>query len=655
VLRHAACAVACGAVLLTSNATPSAAVQRPPQFRAGVDLVQVDVSVLDAVRRPIRGLTAADFTIFEDGVPQAVAAFTEFHVPDAVEPPARWMTEHPPDVATNTGGDGRLMVIVLDDATAPADGGKALAEAFQTAARRIIERIGPSDRVALIFTMDNRAAQDFTNDRQRLLRALPSFSPKFMPDIPTPSIFARTSTVVVSKVSQHLQEITGRRKSVIFVSVDPQLNMNLRPESTTEVRSGAYAVMLLKAIASLEKAQQSNITAYSINPRSTLGVSRTLGEALGDGGDDDGEIARLFDRPGSSGSFMQRLAAETGGITIARPGALGSGITQIFRESGSYYLLGYQPVRDQSLKGFRKLEVMVNRPGVMVRARNGYYPRLPDEAGSRRNPPSPLALANAGLLPARDLPLEVSVAPFAIPGKSEVAVTVIAGLTSPPPAAATVEDVSLLVQAFTPHGDARGSVRRDSRVTLVSSPLEARYELRVRIDLKPGRYELRVAAESRTQAKAGSVYVSVDVPDFSKPPIALSGAVLTLSPAVAAPHSAEIGAILPVFPTARRDVAGRTATAFVRLYQGGRKTLAPVELRTRILDSADRVVFEGTETLAPDRFGAGRAADHLWPLPADLPAGEFVLLFDATAGTAAATRSLRFLRSPPGNVSRVHD
>lgn len=37
------------------------------QFRAAVDLVQLDVSVLDRDRRPVRGLTAADFTILENG------------------------------------------------------------------------------------------------------------------------------------------------------------------------------------------------------------------------------------------------------------------------------------------------------------------------------------------------------------------------------------------------------------------------------------------------------------------------------------------------------------------------------------------------------------------------------------------------------------
>ena len=45
-----------------------------PVFKGGVDLVQLDVSVLDGNRMPMRGLTAADFTVLEDGKPRPVRA-----------------------------------------------------------------------------------------------------------------------------------------------------------------------------------------------------------------------------------------------------------------------------------------------------------------------------------------------------------------------------------------------------------------------------------------------------------------------------------------------------------------------------------------------------------------------------------------------------
>ena len=60
--------------------TPSAAPQQsppssPPQapvFRAGVDLIALDVTVVDRNGAPVKGLTAEAFTARVDGQPRAV-------------------------------------------------------------------------------------------------------------------------------------------------------------------------------------------------------------------------------------------------------------------------------------------------------------------------------------------------------------------------------------------------------------------------------------------------------------------------------------------------------------------------------------------------------------------------------------------------------
>jgi len=50
--------------------------QRPqPTFRAGTNVVRVDVTVLDKSGRPLTDLTRDDFTVAEDGVRQTVDAF----------------------------------------------------------------------------------------------------------------------------------------------------------------------------------------------------------------------------------------------------------------------------------------------------------------------------------------------------------------------------------------------------------------------------------------------------------------------------------------------------------------------------------------------------------------------------------------------------
>lgn len=74
-------------VALASAAVITAAQERPV-FRTGVEVIQLDVSVLDKDRRPVRGLTAHDFTIFEDGKPQKVLAFNAIDIPDLPPAPA---------------------------------------------------------------------------------------------------------------------------------------------------------------------------------------------------------------------------------------------------------------------------------------------------------------------------------------------------------------------------------------------------------------------------------------------------------------------------------------------------------------------------------------------------------------------------------------
>ena len=83
------------------------------QFRVATDLIRLDVSVLDRNAQPVHGLTAADFTVIEDGKPQTVTAFTEIDVPGPERFPAEWMRTTSPDFRRNDdAGDYRLVMAI---------------------------------------------------------------------------------------------------------------------------------------------------------------------------------------------------------------------------------------------------------------------------------------------------------------------------------------------------------------------------------------------------------------------------------------------------------------------------------------------------------------------------------------------------------------
>src|SRR3954466_16107860 len=85
------------------------------QFRAGVELIQLDVVVLDGRRQSVRGLSASDFTVLDDGVETSIRAFTPVQLAErTLATEAVWATEVAPDVVTNQAGEqeGRLVIIL---------------------------------------------------------------------------------------------------------------------------------------------------------------------------------------------------------------------------------------------------------------------------------------------------------------------------------------------------------------------------------------------------------------------------------------------------------------------------------------------------------------------------------------------------------------
>ena len=114
-----------------------------PQFRAGVELLQLDVVVLDSKRQPVSGLTAADFTVLDNGVETPIRAFTPIELARPRANEAVWAGNVAPDVVTNqiSEEDGRLVVILMDR-TIPQEQPTVTARKIATTA---VESLGPHD------------------------------------------------------------------------------------------------------------------------------------------------------------------------------------------------------------------------------------------------------------------------------------------------------------------------------------------------------------------------------------------------------------------------------------------------------------------------------------------------------------------------------
>ena len=162
------------------------------KFQTSSNLVNETVSVLDKSGKPIEGLTAEDFVITEDGVPQTIR-YCEFQKIEDVEPQLsrrpspetaaasaaaarpkvepvtknQIASEPPGDIRYR---DRRLLALYFDmSAMPPQDQYRA-----QAAALKYVEKqMQPADLIAVMAFSDTmKVLQDFTDDRDEIMKAI---------------------------------------------------------------------------------------------------------------------------------------------------------------------------------------------------------------------------------------------------------------------------------------------------------------------------------------------------------------------------------------------------------------------------------------------------------------------------------------------------
>jgi hypothetical protein len=139
------------------------------------------------------------------------------------------------------------------------------------------------------------------------------------------------------------------------------------------------------------------------------------------------------------------------------------------------------------------------------------------------------------------------------------------------------------------------------------------------------------------------LYHDVDVPDFSRDAVSLSGILLTAPMGPPSAPREGLKGLLPVKPTTRRQFSGaEQASAFFRIYQGGKAAVASVPLRVRIANEQEELVMDRTTHVAPQTFDAQRTADITIALPlVRLPKGSYLLTVEA-GPKADVKRQVRF-------------
>jgi VWFA-related protein len=673
-----ACAV--GTAIVALAVLPRAQTPAPQsRFRGGTDLVQVDVWAQDGNRRSVRGLTAADFTLLVDGEPREIQAFAEIHLPDRLRPAttaATWVREVPSDVASNQTSqqEGRLVIIMLDRSIPV---GEPTATAKRTAAA-IVNQLGPGD-LAAVVTSGGGYKHNLTSDRGRLLRTINDsdvsamfsaevreieeriFIPARAPEMLNPANDGRCLCGIcvpdtITRVADAVQTTARRRKLLFFIGSDLSLQSYVKLSDGETV--GCEMKMKDARNAMFAALDRANLTVHSLDPSGlrNVGTISRPSSTLGGNAAAQGRFRDINEHLQQQGA-LSVLPDRTGGRTVVNTNAPDLQVENIFRESDSYYLIGFRPAPETTSKA-HTIVVRANRPGLKVHARTSYSSAPLSEATPSSPAPdalgAPLRASLTGLLPTSEVPIDLNIATFATSASTKPVVALTVGISAfvsslAPAALKQGVPLEVVASAFDAGGRAKGEARQTIELSWPASAAadERRLDVLSRLDLPPGEYEIRVAVSGAEPRRTASVFSYVTVPAYDSAPLSLSNIVFGATDETSTAPEDFLTPLLPVVPTTQREFTTKdTLVSFLRIYQGtGRKDpLVPVQLRSAILNGQGKVIAEQTQVVEAAKFSEGRAANHGLTLPlANLEPGDYLLRLEAEMGARTAGRAVRFV------------
>jgi VWFA-related protein len=552
--------------------------------RISTDLVQTGVSVFDKKGRFVEGLKKEDFELKVDGKPVEIGFFERVFAGTALEEtqvaavvrgdsPAKIKEIGKDAVVPNLPSRGRVVVFFVDDIHIAFEN---LKSAKDSIIRFIDKEMGPND-VAAIASSTGQIGflQQYTDNKDVLKMAVNrlTYRPFGARDIEQPimtdgqavlidqgdkqvfAFFVGQAIKMLSLSPSQAAEYVTRRARILVQRASGLSKATLSSLETLSRRAAGLPGRKLIFFVSdgfpidiknsdtldrlrriVDASMRAGVVIYTVNSR---GLETDMMDAAVDP-PPTGRVASASRLIGED--ILNALAAETGGRFIHNTNDFNPDLAKALKETSTYYLLAWRPSEAGGSKKFRSIKVSIkNRPELSVKVQRGYFEKTPEAAkqkeatNAKSNAPAdPLRKAINSLFPKREIPTRVALTYIDTPG---IGSTLVASMKveadalkfeQPGGAVAAVVDITGTV--FDAKGKALDSFNHRLTVTPPSSasgaakPPDIIYNYRA--TLKPGLYQVRVAALDRASGRTGSAREWVEIPDLSKQGFSMSSLIV---------------------------------------------------------------------------------------------------------------------------------
>ena len=523
-------------------------------IRSRTELVVVNVTVRDRSGNLVKDLKREDFTILEENKAQQVASF-DTETTDAVALPEAAQVQLLKPAPAQAGAaanptsapsaeafrNHRLIILFFDLSSMQPE---EIDRAAEAGLKYVDKQMAPVDLVSVVSLGNSLLVnQDFTSDRALLTRALRAFTSgsgqgfdagstgstegtsdtaaAFTADDTEFNIFNTDRRLqALRSVAEALAKV-DQKKSLIYFSggidrtgIENQSQLRAAINAAVKANLAIYAADIrgLQAIVPGGEAQNARLRGSSVySGRATVNA---------------------FDSNATSQETLVSLSRDTGGRAFLDSNDFGKVFTQVQQDTATYYVLGYHSSNQLRDGRFRRITVKVNRPGLRIEYRKGYYAPADFQHSTQDDRERQLTDELASELPNTDLPVFLAAGYFRLnDNRFYVPISLLVPGAEIPFTRNSDQDKATLdvIGEVTDENKRPAGQLRDTVKLALSTSQEVRsknVQYNNGFTLFPGKYHIKFVLRENQTGRLGSFETDLTIPEFKSVPVKMSSVVL---------------------------------------------------------------------------------------------------------------------------------
>jgi VWFA-related protein len=537
--------------------------QNPPQpdsqasytLKVDSDLVLTNVVVRDKkTGEVVRGLTANDFQIQENGKPQKIISFDFQSVDQAAPLNEATVTGKSGNTimgsmnrsATSTELRNHRLIVMFFDITSmqPED-----LERAQDAARNYINHQMQAADLVAVVSLDSSLSldRDFTANKQLLLNAVNAYSGTQGAGFESGATSTTNQvedTTAFTADEQEYNDVNTDRELFAFADIAHSLAYINEKKSLLYFSGGIQRDGIENQAslhAAINAAVRANLSIYSVDARGLEAISplgdASTGSLRGTGAYNGSALQNNLDSNFNTQEVLATLSSDTGGKAFLDSNDFSPAFLRIQQDTSAYYVIGFRSTDTQKDGRYRRLTIKINRPNLKLEYRPGYYAPADFRHANKDERERQLQEQLATDLPATDVELYLEAyyfrndtgagnPRFYVPVSLIVPGSQIPFVKGGDRSKATLDIIGELKNTA---GQDMAEIRQTVKLAIDDSQQVSRKNIQYTtgFSLPLGKYHLKFVVRENQTGRMGSFETDINLPDLKKFPLKLSSVVLS--------------------------------------------------------------------------------------------------------------------------------